>query len=228
MTWWTHFVHKFKNSTAFLPISHNKRIKDIFFERLGIVLVHYMTTYEKAYMFTICVEYSKSPFDLTVFLKSLENLAYKRLMKDIKDSVDKKKWVNKEGLPLNARSMALKVRQTIISLDVMMATIKSIAKKKRAIELTGHVISQGGSIGSALPHAPTSGAQGATSTRSQVIIPSSSKRQKPREVPSQSKRMWISRPAEDSTAFVVKEIPSELEPEEKTNYKETKTMYEKF
>ena len=110
----------------------------------------------------------------------------------------------------------------------MIATNKSIAEKLKAIELIGHVISQGGSIGSALPHVPALGAQGAVSTRSRAIIPSSSERQKPREVPSQSKRMQISRPVEDSTTSAVKEISSELEPEEKTDYEETKTMYEKF
>ena len=105
-----HFVHKFKNSPVFLPISHDELIKDVLYERPRIVLVHCMTINEDPYMFTICIEYSKSPFDLTVFLKSLENSQYKRLMKDIEALVDKKEWVIKEGLPLNARSMALKVR----------------------------------------------------------------------------------------------------------------------
>ena len=93
-----------------------------------------------------------------------------------------------------------------------MATNKSISKKMRAIELTGHVTSQGGSIGSALFHVPVLGAQGVASTRSQVVLPSSSKRQKLGEVPSQSKKMRISRPAKGSTAFAITEIPLELEP----------------
>ena len=41
-------------------------------------------------MFKICVDYSKSPFDLTIFLKSLKNSEYKALMKEIEDQVDKK------------------------------------------------------------------------------------------------------------------------------------------
>jgi hypothetical protein len=100
----------------------------------------------------------------------------------------------------------------------------------RAIELTGNVTSQGGSIGSALPPAPggVSAAQGALSTQSRVIVPSSSKRQKPSEVPAQSKKMWVSQPAEISTAFAITEVPSSLEPKEKMDYNEMKTMYEKF
>ena len=158
MMGWAHFVHKFKTSSVFLPVSHNKHIKDVFFERPDIVLVHCMTIDEEPYMFTICIEYSKSPFDLTKFLKSLENSAYERLLREIKQVVDKKEWVNKEKLSLNARSMASKVRQTIISLDIVTATNRSIADQMKAIELTGQLVSQGGSIGSALPHAHVLGA----------------------------------------------------------------------
>jgi hypothetical protein len=128
MTGRSHFVHKFKNSTVFLPISYNKRAKDVLFERPGTVLIHCVMTTEEPYMFTICVEYSKSPFDLTVFLKSLENSEYVPLMKEIEDQVDKKEWLNKEGLPLGARGMASRVRQIIVSLDVMMASNKSMSQ----------------------------------------------------------------------------------------------------
>ena len=107
---WGHFVHKFKSSPVFLPISHDERIKDILYERPRIVLVHCVTIKEDPYMFTIYIEYNKSPFDLTVFLRSLENSQYKRLIKDIEASMDKKEWVTKEGLPLKAISMALKMR----------------------------------------------------------------------------------------------------------------------
>ena len=40
--------------------------------------------------------------------------------------------------------------------------------------------------------------------------------------------MRVSRPAEGSTSSAVTEIPSALELGKKTDYKETKTMYEKF
>ena len=189
---WAHFVHKFKSSPVFLPISHDECIKDVFFEKLDSVLVHCVTINEDLYMFTICIEYNKSLFDLTKFLRSLENLAYGRLMKEIKQAVDKKEWVNKEGLPLNARSMASKVRQTVISLDIVTATNRSIADQMKAIELTRQLASHGRSIGSALPYAPALGTQGAASTWSRVIVPSTSKRQKPGEVPLQSKRMQVS------------------------------------
>ena len=166
ITGWIHFVHKFKNSPVFLPILHDERIKDVLFEKPDTELVHCMTIDEDPYMFTICIEYSKSPFDLIEFLRSLENSAYERLMKEIEQAVDKKKWVNKEGLPLNAMSMSSKVRQTVISLDIMTATNRIIANQMKAIELIGQLASQGRSIGSALPHAPVSGTQGAASTRS--------------------------------------------------------------
>jgi hypothetical protein len=55
-----------------------------------------VATTGELYMFTICVNYNISPFDLPVFLKSFENSDYKSLMKEIEDQVDKKKWLNKE------------------------------------------------------------------------------------------------------------------------------------
>ena len=73
-----------------------------------------MTTTEDQYMFTICVDYSKSPFDLIVFLKNLENFDYEALMKEIEEQVDKKKWLNKKGLPFRAKAMASRVRQLIV------------------------------------------------------------------------------------------------------------------
>ena len=59
-----------------------------------------MATIEELYMFTIYVNYNISPFNLLVFLKNFENSDYKSLMKEIEEQVDKKKWLNKEGLPI--------------------------------------------------------------------------------------------------------------------------------
>jgi hypothetical protein len=95
MTGRSHFVHKFRNSTMFLPISYNESVKDVLPEGGKIVLIHCVTTTEDQYMFTICVDYNKSPFDLTVFLKSLENSDYEALMKEVEEQVDKKQWLNK-------------------------------------------------------------------------------------------------------------------------------------
>jgi hypothetical protein len=128
MTGRSFFVHKFKNSSVFLPISYNEHAKDVFFERPWTVLVHCMTTTDEPYMFTIYMDYNKSPFDLTVFLTNLENSDYKALMKEIEDHVDKKQWLNKEGLPFRARAMVSRVRQLIVSLDVMTASNKNISQ----------------------------------------------------------------------------------------------------
>jgi hypothetical protein len=132
----SYFVHKFKNSSVFLPISYNECVKGVLSESGRIVLTLCVTTTEDQYMFTICLDYSKSPFDLTVFLKSLENSDYEALIKEIEDQVDKKKWVNKEGLPFGAKAMASRVRQLIMSLDVMTASNKHISQQMREIELT--------------------------------------------------------------------------------------------
>lgn len=54
-----------------------------FFQKKRHLLIHYMTTIEELYMFTM--DYDTSPFDLLIFLKSLEKSNYKFLMKEIED-----------------------------------------------------------------------------------------------------------------------------------------------
>ena len=173
-------------------------------------------------MFTVCIDYSKSPFDLPEFLKSLENTEYERLMKDVEKLVDKGEWVNKQGLPLKASAMVSRVRHLVTSLDVVTATNRAVADGMKAIELAGQLASQGGSI--------ASGVQGPSSSRSRVPLPSSSKRQQPGDLPMRSKRARVSRPAEGSTASAItqSDMPTVLGPGEKADYNETKTMYEKF
>jgi hypothetical protein len=50
--------------------------------------------------------------------------------------------------------MASRVRQLIVSLDVMTASNKHVSNQMRTIDLTTIVTSQGGSIGSTLPNPP--------------------------------------------------------------------------
>jgi hypothetical protein len=71
-------------------------------------------------------------------------------------------------------------------------------------------------------------AQGPPSTRSRVIVLSSSKRQKSGAMLAQSKKMRVSRLAEISTASAITKDSSALEPGEKLDYNETKAMYESF
>ena len=194
MTGRIHFVYKFNSSSVFFPISYNERVKDVLSERGGIILIHYVTTTEELYMFTIYVDYNICLFDLLIFLKILENSNYESLMKEIEDQVDKKKWLNKEGLPFGAWAMASMIRQLIVSLDVMIASNKHISQQMKAFELIGNVPSHGGNIGSSIltPPGTMSSAQGAPSTCSRVIVPLSSKWQKPGAMPSESKKMQVS------------------------------------
>jgi hypothetical protein len=74
------------------------------------------------------VDYNICPFHLLVFLKRLENSDYDLPMKEIEEQVDKKKWFNKEGLPFGTKAMESRVRQLIVSIDVMTANNKHISQ----------------------------------------------------------------------------------------------------
>ena len=63
---------------------------------------------------------------------------------------------------------------------------------------------------------------------SRIIVPSSSKKQKPGAILAQPKKMKVYQLVKMSTASAITKVPSALEPGEKMDYNETKTMYEKF
>jgi hypothetical protein len=52
----THFVHKFKNSTIFLTISHNELLTEMLCKSSGNILIHYETRADEPYLFILCVE----------------------------------------------------------------------------------------------------------------------------------------------------------------------------
>jgi hypothetical protein len=88
MTSSTHFVHKFRNIPTFFPIFYDELVKKVLINGGSTVLIHCETRGDEPYMFTICIEYSKSPFHLPTFLKSLENTDYKSLMREVQEQVD--------------------------------------------------------------------------------------------------------------------------------------------
>jgi hypothetical protein len=117
-----------------------------------------------------------------------------------------------------------------MSIAKLTAANKKVTELMNPADLTAQVISQGGSVGSALqtPGVDATVPSGPPLTRSRVVVPSASKRHKPLGTPSLSKRMRVSRTVEINTTFVVIEVRSELEPGWQIDYEETKTMYEKF
>jgi hypothetical protein len=104
-------MHKFKNSPVFLPISHEERVKEVFFESGGRINIHCETIEIELILFTICVKYAKAPFHLSHFVKSLGNSKYETPMKDIEEQVDRKMWVNKKGHLISAKPMAFKIHR---------------------------------------------------------------------------------------------------------------------
>jgi hypothetical protein len=86
--------------------------------------------------------------------------------------------MNKEGKPLNAKSMASKLRQVLLTIATMTALHQCTMELMRPLDSTGRVMSQGGNQGSTLagPHGVVSTPQGAPFARSHVLIPASSNR----------------------------------------------------
>ena len=71
-------------------MSHDVKVREVLFESGRRINMHCKTTIPELYVFTILMEYTKALFYLIHFLKSLENLSFKMVMKEIEDQVDKK------------------------------------------------------------------------------------------------------------------------------------------
>ena len=115
-------------------------MKDVLFDSNGIFLIHYKTTGREEYMFIICVKYAKTTFHLPKFLKSLENSKYKSLLKEIESQVDRKKRVKKDGLPPGLKTIALRIRQLLVSFAIMVAFNRHIIEQMRFADFIRHII----------------------------------------------------------------------------------------
>jgi hypothetical protein len=58
--------------------------------------------------------------------------------------------LTKDGNPLDTKAMAIQIRQLLMSLVKMAAANRRLVEFMKPTDLTTHVISQGGSVGSAL------------------------------------------------------------------------------
>ena len=136
MTENVNFVMKFFAAPHTLPISADQRIKDVVRFTDNILHIHCQTTNDDPYSFTIALNNSTSPFTVVPFLSSLEGSSYKPLMKEIKADIDKKSWVTKDGLLLQAHSISSKLRSIIMSMATMTASQKAVALALMPIDLT--------------------------------------------------------------------------------------------
>jgi hypothetical protein len=80
-----HFVYKFRNSPAFLPISNEKRVKEVLFGGDGRIDIYCETMGMEPYLFTICLDYAKAQYQLPHFLHRLKNSQYESLMTEIEE-----------------------------------------------------------------------------------------------------------------------------------------------
>jgi hypothetical protein len=70
---------------------HDELVKKVLLKNDGTIFIHCETRAKEPYMFTLCIEYYKSPFHLPTLLKSLENSDCESLMREVEEQVDQKK-----------------------------------------------------------------------------------------------------------------------------------------
>ena len=128
MTNFLHFQAKFRTAEDAMPISTDKKVKDVVWYADKTLLIHCETTASPPYFFTICVDNSTSPFSTLYFLRSLNSSVYEPLMMEVEREIDNKAWQSKDGQPLRARPVAGKVRRLLQSTATMTATNQAVAR----------------------------------------------------------------------------------------------------
>ena len=71
-----------------MPISTDEHVKDVVYYKDNILHIHCKTRDPAPYNFIVCIDNSIFPFSTLYFLKSLNNLIYDPLMKDVEQDFD--------------------------------------------------------------------------------------------------------------------------------------------
>ena len=121
-----HFNMKYKNSTAFLPISFDEKIKRLATDVFPDIRIHCVTTALRVatkdqYHVTIVLNSEKINYNITPFLESLEPTPYSAEVKELEESVDRGKYHYKDGTPLTGKRLCTKLGLLMNSFEVFKA-----------------------------------------------------------------------------------------------------------
>ena len=109
------FSYKFNSAQVFLTFSFDKKVKDVEIDTHPLLKIKCMTlklSIERSqqYHFTICLNKLLIPFTMSPFLRSLEPTPYRTEIKELEAKIDRKEYQNVDGLPLNGKKLATKIR----------------------------------------------------------------------------------------------------------------------
>ena len=121
-----HFNMKHKNLTAFLPILFDEKIKQLAEDIFPEIRIHCVTTTlgvaaEDQYHFTIVLNSEKIYFNITPFLENLEPMLYYEEVKELEESMDRRDYHNKDGMPLTGKRLCTKLGLLMNSFEVLKA-----------------------------------------------------------------------------------------------------------
>ena len=109
------FSYKFKSAQFFLTLSFEEKVKDVEIDTHPMLKIKCMTLKpgierSQQYHFTICLNTLLIPFLMSPFLRSLEPTPYRTEIKELEAKIDRKEYQNVDGLPLNGKKLATKIR----------------------------------------------------------------------------------------------------------------------
>uniref|UniRef100_A0A7I4AG42 Uncharacterized protein n=1 Tax=Physcomitrium patens TaxID=3218 RepID=A0A7I4AG42_PHYPA len=223
------FAYTFRGKHTPLSTSFDEKVKEVVHENIDVVHVHCETTVGEPYQFTLCVNNTVSPFNVTDFLQNLPGSKYEPLVKEIESQRDNRQWVTKDGSPLKAKGIASKIRQIIVTMAAMTAEKKRGSALMLPLEVSRRTESQDlsqTSMGYRTPRATP------TSSNLRLTAPSQTERPPGSQGPESSNRKK-SKPAsvdlpEASIQSALTEVPAEFGPGKVAVHNEVQEIYEKF
>ena len=106
--------YKFKSAQVYLQLSFQAKVKDVEADANPIVKIKCMTTIPEVekknqYHFFVFIDSVLIPFNLSPFLTNLEPTSYSSEIKELETKLDRNKWKNANGTPLNWKKLCNKI-----------------------------------------------------------------------------------------------------------------------
>ena len=107
--------YKFKSAQVYLQLSFQVKVKDVEADANPILKVKCITTIsdvekKNQYHFAIFIDSVLIPFNLSLFLSSLEPTPYSSEIKELETKLDRNNWKNANNTPLNWKKLYNKIR----------------------------------------------------------------------------------------------------------------------
>ena len=229
------FSYKFRSTQVFLTLLFEEKVKDVEIDTHPMLKIKCMILKpgierSQQYHFTICLNTMLILFRMSPFLHSLEPTPYRTEIKELEAKIDRKEYQNVDGLPLNGKKLATKIR----CLFNYFAQLKGKIEVRLTIQKPWTVSADlGGSDASVRNMAQAStGSQGKWKSQMPETVPAPKERRKGKGAATGGtpleKSSEVSLVIDASIVDEMENVPHSTASERKIDYKSISEAYKRF